>query len=290
MEDGPFDRNLRRVRRDRAARTGERADYLRTIVVDELVDRLSSVKRDFTDALLLGGGHPGLAEHLRAMGARVTSADSSFTYARREKGVQCDEDRLPFRDGAFDLIISGGTLDSVNDLPGALTLIRRALRPDGMLLAAFAGAGSLIRLKSAMLAADMESSDSVSPRIHPQIDVRGTGDLLVRAGFNLPVVDTHPLTIRFPGIDALIGDLRALGATNILAARSRHPLSRRGYAAATADFDAHADADGKTAEQIEIIHLIAWAPAPSQPKPAQRGSGTQSLTQALARRPEPGHT
>lgn len=290
MEDGPFDRRLRRVRRDRAARTGERADYLRAIVVNELLDRLTLVKREFTDALVLGGGHPGLAIQLRSMGTRVTSADPGFVYARHGEGVQCDEDRLPFRDGAFDLIVSGGTLDGVNDLPGALTLIRRALRPDGMLLAAFAGAGSLVRLKSAMLAADMESGDSVSPRIHPQIDVRATGDLLVRAGFNLPVVDTHRLTIRFSDIGALIGDLRALAATNILAGRARRPLSRRAYAAATADFASHSDADGKTAEQIEIIHLIAWAPAPSQPKPAQRGSGTQSLTQALARRPAPGKT
>ncbi len=118
--------------------------------------------------------------------------------------MQCDEDRLPFADGAFDLVVSVGALDSVNDLPGALLLTRRALKPDGLFLAALAGAGSLARLRRAMLAADA-AEGGAAPRVHPQIDVRAAGDLLVRAGFALPVVDAQPVEVRFRSLlDRLI--------------------------------------------------------------------------------------
>jgi SAM-dependent methyltransferase len=194
--------------------------------------------------------------------------------------VEADEDRLPLAEGAFDLVVSIGALDTVNDLPGALILARRALRPDGLFLAAFAGAGSLPRLRAAMLAADA-AQGGASPRIHPQIDVRAAGDLLARAGFALPVADAESVTVRFPHLPALVRDLRAMGATNILASRDRRPIGRAGLAAAIADFAAAADPDGKTAERFEILHLSGWAPSPDQPQPARRGSATTSLAEAL---------
>ncbi|HEV2078361.1 MAG TPA: class I SAM-dependent methyltransferase [Allosphingosinicella sp.] len=199
--------------------------------------------------------------------------------------MQCDEDRLPFADSSFDLVTSVGTLDSVNDLPGALTLIRRVLRPDGLFLGAFAGAGSLPRLRSAMLAADSAEGAAASPRIHPQIDIRAAGDLLQRAGFSLPVVDGDTVTVRFSGLPALVSDLRSMAATNSLSARSQLPITRRGFAAAIADFEENADSGGKTPERFEILYLIGWSPSPDQPRPAQRGSATQSLASAL--RPPP---
>jgi SAM-dependent methyltransferase len=193
--------------------------------------------------------------------------------------VQCDEDRLPFAEGSFDLIVSSGVLDTVNDLPDALLLIRRALRPDGLFLGAFAGAGTLPRLKAAMLAGD-SAEGGAAARVHPQIDVRSAGDLLVRAGFALPVADSQPLEVRFPDLAALAADLRAMGATNVLTAGAR-PVGRQGVAAAAAAFASMSDADGKTTERFEIVHLLGWAPAPGQPKPARRGSATVSLAQAL---------
>jgi SAM-dependent methyltransferase len=135
-EDKPFDRALRRLRRDRAARIGGDADYLHRVAAEEIIERLSIVKRDFADALVLGAIDGGLAEALLARGTRAVVADPSRLLARSNGGVQCDEDRLAFADESLDLVVSVGTLDSVNDLPGALTLIRRALRPDGLLLAA----------------------------------------------------------------------------------------------------------------------------------------------------------
>ena len=278
-EDGPFHRRLRRLRRDRAAASAGGADYLHRIVADEIVERLDLVSRDFVRALDLGCGGGYLAGRLRERGIHVVAADAGKAFATAARGFHCDEDRLPFADSAFDLVVSAGVLDTVNDLPGALLLIRRALKPDGLFLGAFAGAGSLPRLKAAMLAGD-SAEGGAAPRIHPQIDVRAAGDLLVRAGFALPVVDSQPLEVRFPSLAALIADLRGMGATNVLAAHPR-PLGRHGLAAAAAEFDAVADADGKTTERFEIVHLLGWAPAPGQPQPARRGSATVSLAQAL---------
>ena len=282
-QDSPFDRSLRRRRRDRAAARFGDADYLHRLAADELLERLDLVTRPFTRALDIGCAGSHLTERLRARGLEVTSVDAGFRFASAAGGVQGDEDRLPFADGAFDLVVSVGALDTVNDLPGALILARRALRPDGLFLGAFAGAGSLPRLRSAMLAADA-AEGGASPRIHPQIDVRAAGDLLARAGFALPVADAEGVDVRFPHLMALVQDLRAMGATNILAERSRRPIGRPGLAAAFADFAAAAEPDGRTRERFEIVHLSGWAPSPDQPKPARRGSATVSLADALKAR------
>ncbi|HYN45864.1 MAG TPA: methyltransferase domain-containing protein [Allosphingosinicella sp.] len=267
--DQLFDPRLRRLRRARAARSGRDADFLRRRAADELVARLALVARPFATALDLGWGDPYLAFRLRERGIHV---------------VQCDEERLPFASGPFDLAVSVGALDTINDLPGALTLIRRALKPDGLFLAAFAGAGSLPRLRRAMRAAEEAEGAGAAPRIHPQIDVRAAGDLLARAGFALPVVDRDVVEVRYGALTALVADLRAMGATNQLAGQDARPVRRKGLAAAIADFAADAGPDGKTAERFEIVHLSGWAPAPDQPQPAPRGSGTASLADALKSR------
>lgn len=280
-QDRPFDRALRRQRRDRAARAGGDALYLHHRAADEVLARLDHVTRDFREALDLGCGDSYLGGHLRARGLDVVSADAGRVFAAAARGVQCDEDRLPFGDAAFDLIVSVGTLDTVNDLPGALHLVRRALRPDGLFLAAFAGAGSLPRLRAAMRAADEAEGWGAAARLHPQIDVRAAGDLLGRAGFALPVADLDGVTVRFSSLPALVRDLRGMAATNILAERPTRAFGKLGLVAAMAQFAADADPDGKIAERFEIIHLSGWAPAPGQPRPARRGSGTTSLAAAL---------
>lgn len=280
--DTPFDRALRRQRRDRAQPYFGEADYLHRLAADELLDRLNLVKRDFGDALDLGCSGGYLTARLRERGLKVTALDAGARFAEAAGGVQADEDMLPFPPASFDLVLSVGVLDSVNDLPGALALIRRALKPDGLFLGAFAGAGSLPALRAAMLAAD-EAAGVASPHIHPQIDLRAAGDLLTRAGFALPVADSQAVPVRFPNLMGLVRDLRAMGATNILASRSRKPVLRTGLMTALADFAARADPDGKTAERFEIIYLSGWAPSPDQPQPARRGSGRVSLADALKR-------
>ncbi len=282
--EAPFDRRLRRIRRDRAARRVGAADYLHRHAAAELIERLASVRRYFESALILGWAGDAARELSGRVLETICADPSRALLAGQPNPVQCDEDRLPFADGSFDLVLSVGVLDSVNDLPGALALIRRCLRPDGLFLGAFAGAGSLPRLRSAMQAADEARSGGASPRIHPQIDVRAAGDLLVRAGFALPVADSESLDVRFQSLGGLVADLRGMGTTNVLAARSPIRLNREALAAAIADFAGFAEADGKTSERFELVYLAGWAPSPDQPQPARRGSATRSLAATLGKR------
>lgn len=276
----PFDRARRRVRRDRALARFADHGFLTHHIADELLGRLELVDRRFTRALVIGAGDGRLQSTLRAQGLSVVTADAGFAAAKASGGIQCDEDRLPFADGAFDLVVSAGVLDSVNDLPGALLLARRVLRPDGLFMAGFLGAGSLPSLRSAMLQADFAGGGGVAPRIHPQIDVRSAGDLLARAGFALPVSDGEALDARYRGLDGLLADLR-YGAQGGVLAGDRPVLTRMQAAAAHGAFLAEADEDGRVTETFEIVYLIGWAPDASQPKPARRGSAVASLASAL---------
>lgn len=270
-----FDRRARRRHRDRAAPDFAEYAFLRAAMLDGIAERLASVTRKFNDILDLGCYDGAFSA---PPGATVTRCDAGAAFAAAAGGVQAEEDALPFAPGSFDLIVSAGVLDSVADLPGALLLARRALRPDGLLLAAFCGAGSLATLRGVLREA--EAARPVA-RLHPQIDVRAAGDLLVRAGFALPVADVESLTVRYRDLGGLLRDLRGMGATNVL--RERIPLSRATLGQAAAAFGARADPDGKTAERFEIVYLTGWSPAPSQPQPARRGSATASLLDALGR-------
>ncbi|KRB85862.1 methyltransferase type 11 [Sphingomonas sp. Root710] len=276
-----FDRRLRRLRRDRAAPDFAEHAFLIEHMADELAERLSIVNREFGRMLLLGSHDGSLAVRFAAPGRHIVQADAGFDFARMAGGVQCDEDRLPFADASFDLVLSVGVLDSVNDLPGALTLIRRILRPDGLFLGAFTGAGSLAWLKSALLAADSATSGGAAARIHPQIDIRSAGDLLSRAGFALQVADGERLDVGYGDPVRLLHDLRGMAATNILAQRSRRVPGRDWLGEIFGRFQAAAGPDGRLRETFEIVYLTGWSPAPDQPKPARRGSATASLAEAL---------
>ena len=276
-----FDRQLRRIRRDRAAPGFADHAFLIEHMADELAERLAMVNRDFGRALLLGCHDGRIAARFAAPGRRIVQADAGFAFARMGGGVQCDEDRLPFADASFDLVVSAGVLDSVNDLPGALALIRRILRPDGLFLGAFTGAGSLAWLKSAMLAADSATSGGAVPRVHPQIDVRSAGDLLSRAGFALQVADGDHLDVGYGDPIRLVHDLRGMAATNMLAQRSRRAPGRAWLSNIFSQFHDAAGPDGRLREAFEIVYLTGWSPAPDQPKPARRGSATTSLADAL---------
>lgn len=270
-----FDRAARRLRRDRAQPAFAEHDFLRAAMLDGIADRLASVTRSFENVLDLGT-HDG--SFVAPPGATITRTDAGARFAAATGGMQADEDQPCFADASFDLVVSAGVLDSVNDLPGALALIRRALRPDGLLLAAFTGAGSLATLRAALREAE---GDRPAARIHPQIDVRSAGDLLVRAGFALPVADVETLTVRYAGLGRLLGDLRGMGASNVL--RGRSPLRRDTLARAAQAFADRADSDGRTSERFDIVYLTGWAPGPGQPQPARRGSATASLAAALAK-------
>ncbi|WP_454278143.1 class I SAM-dependent methyltransferase [Sphingomonas sp. Marseille-Q8236] len=273
-----FDRNARRLRRDRAQPDFAAHDFLRAAMLDGLAERLDAVTRPFRDILDLGCFDGGFQA---PPGARVARLDPGFAFAHAAGGVQGDEDRLPFADRSFDLVVSAGVLDQIDDVPGALTLIRRVLRPDGLFLGAFVGGGSLPRLRAALRVAEAERPVA---RLHPQVDVRSAGDLLMRAGFTLPVADIETLEVRYRDFGRLLGDLRGMGSSNMLA--ERRPIGRAALAAAAAAFADMADPDGRVSEQFNLIFLTGWAPDPSQPLPAKRGSATASLADALRPKPD----
>lgn len=268
-----FDRHARRLRRDR-----QRGDsFLVDRMIDDLIDRLDMVTRRF-DTAWVQGGVPRLAGSLTARG--VSSIVTDVAPRRTGAGSVCEEDQRVFDDGSFDLVISCGVLDTVADLPGALVLIRRALKPDGLFLAAFTAAPSLRTLRDVVSSIEENFVGTVA-RFHPQIEVRAAGDLLARAGFALPVADLETLNIAYSGLEPLINDLRDAAATNVLIQRYR--LSRCWWDEARAAFRKRASADGRTKETISYVMLTGWAPGPDQPRAARRGSGTSSLAKLLDR-------
>ncbi|HWJ69386.1 MAG TPA: methyltransferase domain-containing protein [Sphingobium sp.] len=277
-----FNEAVRAHRRDRAAANFAAHDFLYAAMADDLLERLGDVSRSFTRALVIGVPDRRLADALAARGCAVTCADPGPVWAARSGGRVIREDMLPYADGEFDLILCCGTLDTINDLPGALLGLNRVLEPDGLLLLSFIGAGSLPRLRAALLAAD---GDRPAQRIHPQVDVRALGDLLARAGFAMPVADHQPLDVRYGSLFRLLADLRGMGAAQCLAS-APPPLTRAGLVRAAEHFTSAADADGRVTECFVILHGSGWHPSASQPRPARRGSATVSLADAL-RSPKP---
>ncbi len=220
--------------------------YLLDDMVEDVLERLSFLRHEPKSALVIGDWTGVLAAALTAQGCLVTRADS--VPGPEESGI--DEER-PFPFGNFDLVVSLAALDTVNDLPGALVHIRNALASGGLAIASFIGAGSVARLREAMLAAD---GDRPAARIHPMVDVRAGGQLLQRVGWAQPVVDSRSLTVRFGSLDRLLGDLRAQGMGNVLASAAP-PLNKAKREKAHAAFLETADADGRVSERFEILTL-----------------------------------
>ena len=276
-----FDRRLLRLRQRRAAR--DPATFLLDRVAGELGERLGAVLRRFERAVDLGTPAGALRSVLAASG-KVGTVVAVSAQLRRDSGlaVAADEEALPFADGSLDLVVSALALQFVNDLPGALAQIRRALKPDGLLLAALVGGASLTELRQAFAQAESEVEGGASPRVAPFADVRELGALLQRAGFALPVVDCDRLTVRYDTVFDLMRDLRRMGATNVLRERRRTPL-RRATLARMAQVYAQrfADPDGRLRASFEIVWLSGWAPHESQQKPLKPGSAKQRLADAL---------
>jgi SAM-dependent methyltransferase len=276
-----FDRPLLRARRARATAL-EPSTFLLERVAEDLADRLATVLRGFEVAVDLGTPTDAVSRVLAASGKVGTVVRASEQAGDRAVAVVADEEALPFADGALDLVVSALALQFVNDLPGTLIQIRRALRPDGLLLAALAGGDTLTELRQAFAVAEAEIEQGISPRVAPFADVRELGALLQRAGFALPVTDVDRLIVRYPSPIALLHDLRRMGATNVLIERSRRPL-KRATLQRMADIYAErfADGDGRIRATFEIVWLSGWAPHASQQKPLAPGSARQRLADAL---------
>lgn len=268
-----FDRNLLDLRRARAERLAVAgSDFLLARTIEDLMDRLSTVNRHFEQAADIGDLSPALAAALAANGqggdVRRVRLDS--------------HEALPLEPGSVDLAVSALTFQWVNDLPGLLAQIKRALKPDGLLLATLVGGDTLHELRAVLTEAESDIRGGAAPRVAPFADVRDIGALLQRAGFALPVTDTDRLIVRYDSLFHLMRDLRAMGATNPLVARDPRPLTRPILARAASLYaERHADADGRVRATFELIALSGWAPHESQQKPLKPGSAKVRLADAL---------
>jgi SAM-dependent methyltransferase len=278
-----FDRRLLAGRRARAGAAP--SDFLLRHVAADVVDRLDTVQRHFGVAADIATPLPLLAEALLASGRAGTVVRLAPPGGDAGGPVPTaigDEELLPFAPASLDLAVSALALQFVNDLPGVLAQLRRALRPDGLLLAAFVGGESLHELAESLALAESEVTGGASPRVAPFVEVRAAGALLQRAGFALPVVDQDRVTVRYADPFALMRDLRAMGASNVLVERSRRPLPRAVLARAALDYaERFADADGRIRVTFDVISLSGWVPHESQPKPLKPGSATMRLADAL---------
>ena len=287
-----FDRALVNRRLDRAwtrARPGDGADFLLARAAEELGERLSLVKRRFPLAADFGSPGPHGAAVLAAGGQIDRLIRMAPTFASIGSGAFLpavgDLERLPMAEGRLDLAVSLLALQTVNDLPGALIQMRRALKADGLLMAAVLGGDTLTELRQSLTIAESEVLGGAAPRVAPFVDVRALGSLAQRAGLALPVVDLDRTTVRYAGLLALLADLRAFGAANSLNARSRKPLRREVLARASAVYaERFSDPDGRLRATFDIVWLSGWAPHESQPKPLQPGSATTRLADALKSR------
>jgi SAM-dependent methyltransferase len=283
MADSPviFDRALLRLRRRRAVAMGP-ATFLLDRVADDMADRLAAVLRRFDVAVDVGT--PG--EAVRTALAGLGSVGTIIT-ARVDGGstLVADEEALPFGDATLDLVVSGLALQFVNDLPGVLIQIRRALKPDGLFLAALMGGETLTELRQSFAEAESDIEGGVSPHVAPFADLRDLGALLQRAGFALPVADTDRLTVRYDSAFDLMRDLRRMGATNTLHARRRKPLKRSTLMRMAEIYGSrYADPDGRIRATFEVVWLSGWAPHPDQQQPLRPGSAKARLADALRTR------
>jgi SAM-dependent methyltransferase len=268
-----FDRSLLRARQNRALR-GAAATFLLDRVAEDLVGRLNAVLREFSDVADVWTPGEILAKALRQRFKSVTHIS-----------LRQPDERLALKPDSLDLVVSALAFQFVNDLPGVLAQIRRALRPDGLLLAAMIGGDTLTELRQAFAAAEAELEGGVSPRVAPFADLRDIGALMQRAGLALPVTDVDRVVVRYASAFALMADLRRMGATNILVERRRTPTRRATLLRMVQIYaERFADADGRIRATFEVIWLSGWAPHESQQKPLRPGSAKMGLEEAVKNR------
>jgi SAM-dependent methyltransferase len=278
MSDVPtiFDEALRRRRRQRAARGFGSFSFLAEAAAGEIGERLSAIDREFGQAVWYGAAAPPALPRVRW---RHGDAEPSFVPSG---GVVFEERHLPFAAGSLDLYASVLTLHAVNDLPGTLAQIRRALKGDGLFIAALFGGQTLQELRVALAEAEIEVDGGLSPRVSPFVDVRDAGALLQRAGFALPVADVDTISVRYEHPLKLIADLKGMGETNVLSERRRTFLKRRVLMRAAEIYLEKFDGDdGRVAATFDIVYLAGWAPHASQQQPLKPGSAQMSLAEAL---------
>lgn len=281
-----FDTGLIEKNRMRAWRSrDDKAAFLLDITADELADRIAIIERHFDNAVELHGATGITARRLLETGkvgsVRRVEIDAAFADGN-EPLLVAPIEHLPLEPQSQNLVVSPLSLHLTNDTPGTLIQIRRALKPDGLFMAAIPGAGTLQELRDVLLSTEAEMSGGASPRVIPFADVRDVGALLQRAGFALPVTDTETYTVRYDSILPLMRDLRAMGMANPMMGRSKRPINRSFLMRAAQLYaERYSDPDGRIRATFSIIFVSGWAPHESQQKPLRPGSAKTRLADAL---------
>jgi SAM-dependent methyltransferase len=288
-----FDRRLHTRRRTRAAAGYGAHSFLKQAAAEDIVLRLSAINRKFDRVLDLGAHDGTLSRALKsdpALAGRVGdvfSTDLSPAFVKPPLGVVVDEEALPFADGAFDLVVSALSLHWVNDLPGALVQIRRALKPDGLFIGVVLGGRTLTELRQSLLAAEEEIRGGAANRISPFMDVVDGAGLLQRTGFAMPVADNDARMVRYANPLRLLDDIKGMGETAAPASRDAPKLTRSILMRAMEIYaERFSDPDGRIRATFEFVAMSGWAPAPDQPQPKRPGSATMRLADALGVNPE----
>ncbi|MBX5199578.1 methyltransferase domain-containing protein [Rhizobium sp. NZLR10] len=281
-----FDRALIAAHRHRAlANNDPKAAFLLDIAAEEMAERLAVVERTFETAVELHGATGAAARAALATGkiGTMMRVESERAYASPgETLIEAPLEDVPLQPQSANLILAPLSLHLTNDTPGVFIQICRALKPDGLFLAAIPGASTLQELRDVLLAAEVEMTGGASPRVIPFADVRDVGSLLQRAGFALPVIDAENYTVRYDSLFPLMRDLRAMGMSNPLAARGRVPLTRAFFLRAAEIYaERYSDPDGRIRATFSIIYVSGWAPHESQQKPLRPGSAKARLADAL---------
>lgn len=277
-----FDGSLLARNRDRSTRLGFAGggDFLHREIAAITNARLSEVNREFADVAIVGSGG-GVHQHLLQQPCRSVT-EVEISHARASTSAARSMETLPFQPGKLDLCLSMLEMHWINDPVGHLIQMRRALRPDGLMIAAFFGGQTLQELRTALAEAEIETTGGLSPRVAPMAEIREAGALLQRAGFALPVADVERIVVSYASPVHLMRELRAMGETNVMHER-RKVFLRRDTLMRMKEvyFEKFADAEGRVQATFEIVFLTGWAPAATQPKPLRPGSANQRLADAL---------
>ncbi len=280
-----FDTPLLFARKRRALeRPVAGADFLMQRAAGDLAERLDAVERKFAKAAALFCQTPAAAQVMQASGkiSEAVRIEADSLFLGDGPGIVAAPETVPFEEKSLDLAVSLLSLQAMNDIPGLLAQVRRALRPDGLFLGVFAGAGTLAELRESLLVAETELYGGASPRVIPFPDVRDAGALLQRAGFALPVADIETVVVRYDTLFSLMADLRAMGETNSMLDRPRRPGRRDLFARAAQIYaERFSDPDGRIRASFSLFWMSGWAPDPSQQKPLKPGSAKVSLAKIL---------
>jgi len=273
MTDTPqiFDRKILRQKNKRAAKNFDNHRFLYDFGFSQLEDRLKIIKKDFKSIIQIG-----------AFGHHINNALTLDSCSSLCPDIIADEECLPFKENSQDLIISNLNLHATNDLPGVLSQIKYALKPDGLFIASILGGETLYELRDVMQSVEIEHNSGITPRIFPFADMQQMGALMQRAGFNLPVIDNEKVTVTYEEPFKLFHDLRYMGQSNIISTRRKNFTSRQFFMDVVQKYqDKYSEDDGRIVATFEVIFILGWKPHDSQQKPLPRGSAKNRLADAL---------